>query len=188
MDYLHQSRERWAPVEDSRLVQFTGATVTWQPWATDDTMPQGWHERFTPDFSPMQMMRMGIFGDAYFGDALGAVRRAMLPQNKPFTRGDKFFVNTRGAQCRQLNYFGKPASLTRQWWMDKHLIAIYDPLGWFEWYCWYWLGRRIARYDDWQVQRWLDFKARHLAQFYTTRAPGSAQALLHWAIRTGVEF
>lgn len=128
---------------------------------------------------------MGIFGDAYFGDALGRSRLHLLPFEWQYTKSGQFYSNHRGSQCAEINFFGRPASETRDWWLDKGLIVDIDPLGWFEWYCHYYLGRRVEKYDDWQIERWRSFKVRHLASYRATRYPGSAQALLHWGIRTG---
>ena len=131
------------------------------------------------------MAQMGIFGDAYWGGAAGAERLRMLQwASSPIaTRGGKAYTNIRGSQCRHINRFGRPASLDKDWWLDRGLICDLDPLGWYEWYCWYARGRRIDGYDEWQVGRWLNFKERHTAMYETSgRAAGHAQALLHWGI------
>ena len=145
-------------------------------------VPQG-ALAFAADFDPQTMIVMGIFGDAYFGDELGQARAKLLPSDWTLTKSGDFYTNTRGPQCKRINYHARLASETRQWWLDRQMICELDPLGWFEWYCHYWLGRRVARYDDWQIDRWRNFKARHIPMYYATRYPGSAQALLHWGIR-----
>jgi hypothetical protein len=62
-----------------------------------------------------------------------------------------------------------------------------DPRGWFEWYCRYYMGRRIEDEDDRQIKRWRAIR-RHLGQINKNcRAgdincrPRQRQALLHWA-------
>jgi hypothetical protein len=60
-----------------------------------------------------------------------------------------------------------------------------DPLGWFQWYCRYSMGRRMS--DDLrQIKRWLGF-SRHIGMLRYqskgdhTKALAHRQALLQWA-------
>lgn len=186
--------KEWRPARpgdaawDDRLVH--GATteepVLWMP--QNGVHAETRNPSFTPDYDPDRMAKMGVFGDAYWGDAAGAERLAMLelklyPFAPTATRGDKFYSNHRGSQCQRINYHGRPASLTRVWWLDRSLIYAFDPLGWYEWYWWYMLGRRIHAYDAWQISRWLRFKERHVNMYLRQPYPGHAQALLHWGVR-----
>jgi len=162
---------------DPRLRSYPRAVITYvEEGAQDDA-------RFCPDYQPQQMVLMGVFGDAYFGGKLGAERLALLPRRWWFTKSGVFYTNMRGRQCKEINYHGRPASLKRDWWLDKGLIVDIDPLGWFEWYCHYFLGRRVSQYDDWQIDRWLRFRGRQTRMYWARPTPGTAQALLHWGIR-----
>lgn len=143
--------------------------------------------RFTPDYAPEQMIRMGVFGDAYFHGERGQSRWLMLQHRDPNrfavrTRTGRTYARTRGGQCTEVNYFGRRASLEAEWWLERGLIFDADPLGWFEWYCWYSAGRRLQGYDQHQIQRWVDFKRRHLRMYQARPTDGTAQALLHWGI------
>lgn len=153
----------------------TAEDVYWSPDWEDPT--------FEPDYSPKEMARMGVFGDAYWGDNAGQERVALLGLHaEECTRGGQHLLNPRGAQCAFVNYYGKAASLSRSWWLQQGIIWDADPLGWYEWYWWYHRGRRIPEYDARQIKRWRDFRTRQLRMYFVTRHAGTAQALLHWGI------
>jgi hypothetical protein len=132
--------------------------------------------RFTPDLTPKQMLRVGVFGGRYMTDC-----RKEFP-------ADWF---TRAKLCAErhdprLNYFGVNASQSLAVWWRKGWIHPQDPRGWFQWYCRYYMGRR-SRDDARQIGRWRAI-ARHVAQIRNGCDPGELdcrrrqrQAVLHWA-------
>jgi hypothetical protein len=85
------------------------------------------------------------------------------------------------------NFFGVKSRLSLQVWKDKGWIIYPDVRGWFQWYCRYYMGRRIPELDGLQIKRWKAFK-RHLAQVEQNCLPfdldcrkRQRQALLQWA-------
>lgn len=181
MTYIEESQARWKPCKrgdvgwDKRLQPVPVNDVYWTDCQPPDApYVTSWNPRFMPTYSPMTMMAMGVFGDSYWHGPIGAHRMAMLPQNYPFAR-----VRVQPHKP-SVNHFGKKSGLSKDWWLDRNLIFDADPLGWFEWFCWYWMGRRIDVYDDHQIQRWCSFRIRQRAMYATTGHAGTAQALLHW--------
>ena len=86
-----------------------------------------------------------------------------------------------------LNYFGVNASQPLAVWRKKGWIYKDDPRGWFQWYCRYYMGRRIKDEDQRQIKRWRAMR-RHIAQIALHCQGGDSscrrvqrQALLHWA-------
>jgi hypothetical protein len=131
---------------------------------------------FAPELSPKEMLALGIFAGKYMTDC-----RREFPAS--------WFSHARlakGARDPALNYFGVDASQPLREWRRKGWIHPDDPRGWFQWYCRYWMGRRMED-DARQIKRWRQIR-RHVAQLERACAPGDLhcrprqrQALLHWA-------
>ena len=135
---------------------------------------------FTPELTPKEMLKMGVFGGKYMTDC-----------TKEFP--EDWFKNVKLCHERHVpeyNYFGVNASQPLSVWRKKGWIYAEDPRGWFQWYCRYFMGRRIPEEDERQIKRWRAM-ARHLAQLKKNCEPGNIdcrkvqrQALLHWAYDT----
>lgn len=135
---------------------------------------------FKPDLTPKEMLRLGVFGGHYFLD-LGAMDE--FPKN--WFQGAK--LSQSGEKEKQLNYFKVRASQPLSVWQKKGWVYKDDPYGWFQWYCRYYMGRRLEEEDKRQIKRWKAFR-RHLGQIAQNCRPGDfgcrprqRQALLHWA-------
>jgi hypothetical protein len=133
--------------------------------------------RFTPELTPAEMLELGVFGGKYLTDC-----RDEFPE--------EWFATARLCHERHdpaLNHFGVNASLPLSEWRRRGWIHPDDPRGWFQWYCRYWMGRRIPGEDDRQIGRWRAFR-RHAAQVRANCLPGDEtcrpkqrQALINWA-------
>ena len=132
---------------------------------------------FTPDLTPKQMLSLGVFGGKYMTDC-----------KKEFPAD--WFAKAKLCHERhdpRLNYFGINASQPLSVWRAKGWIHPDDPRGWFQWYCRYYLGRRMSEEDQRQIRRWKAIR-RHVAQIKKNCArgdrtcrPKQRQAVLHWA-------
>jgi hypothetical protein len=133
---------------------------------------------FKPELTPKQMLYMGIFGGYYF---------KTLPKEFPEIWFSGVKYSSLKSADKKLNYFKVNASQSLKEWQKKGWIYDEDPMGWFLWYCRYYLGRRIPEEDDRQIRRWKNMK-RHASQVEKFCTPGDLscrprqrQALLHWA-------
>lgn len=137
---------------------------------------KGFDPEFTPDLSPKQMLQLGVFGGSYFEGYI-----------HEFPEGWFEGVVHGTAYDAELNYYQITASQPLSVWQQKGWIYKDDPRGWFQWYCRYYLGRRIPEEDIRQIKRWKAMR-RHIAQIKAHCTPGDQlcrrkqrQALLHWA-------
>ena len=134
------------------------------------------YKLFKPELTPTRMLEMGIFGGSYFGLNIKEFPNSWFKNVKI---SKTFDVN--------LNRFKIKAGLSRQHWIEKGWIFKEDPLGWFQWYCRYTMGRRIHHIDMIQIKRWKNFR-RHVTAIEKNCEKGNLdcrkrqrQAILQWA-------
>ena len=140
-------------------------------------MGRNFDPEFCPELTPKEMLALGIFGGKYLTDCLGEFPASWFAAAKlsPERRDPS------------LNWFGVDASQPLSVWRAKGWIHPDDPRGWFQWYCRYYMGRRMPEEDARQIKRWKAFR-RHVTQIKQNCEPGDPmcrprqrQALLHWA-------
>jgi hypothetical protein len=113
--------------------------------------------KFRPELTPKEMLALGVFCGKYVTDC-----RKEFPAS--------WFAHARlspSGRDRPLNYFGVDASQPLSVWRDKGWIHPDDPRGWFQWYCRYYMGRRMPQEDARQIKRWKAIR-RHVAQIKNT--------------------
>jgi hypothetical protein len=132
---------------------------------------------FKPELTPQQMLALGVFCGKYMTDTRREFPKIWFKRAK---------LSPSGRNCL-LNHFGVDASRPLSEWRKKGWINPDDPRGWFQWYCRYYMGRRMPVEDRRQIKRWKAFQ-RHIAQVRINCElgdpfcrPRQRQALLHWA-------
>ncbi|PIE06832.1 MAG: hypothetical protein CSA74_10220 [Rhodobacterales bacterium] len=154
----------------------------------DDRMQQGYAYRleapmgaefdpgFAPAYSPAEMLAMGVFEGKYLNDCRAEFPADWYDGAKLSDRPDP-----------RLNFFGVKSRQPLSVWRQKGWIIGPDPRGWFQWYCRYYMGRRLPETDAAQIKRWRAF-ARHAGQVRAncmsgdlSCRPRQRQALLQWA-------
>lgn len=148
-------------------------------YVLDESPGKNFNPEFKPEFTPKQMLAMGVFEGKYMTDT-----RTEFPKDW-FSRAR--MVPTGSPPDVSLNCFGIKSRQSLQEWRRKKWILEPDERGWFQWYCRYWLGRRIPGVDAIQIKRWKAFR-RHKGQIEKNCKPGDItcrprqrQALLQWA-------
>ena len=138
-------------------------------------------ENFAPDctreLTPEQMLARGVFEGHYLTDCRAEFPAAWFKGVRLAPGGPDVSLNQFRVKSRQ------PLSV----WRQKGWIIGPDVRGWFQWYCRYYLGRRLPEIDAVQIARWRSFY-RHKAQILKNCPPGHTecrprqrQALLQWA-------
>ena len=140
-------------------------------------MGKKFHLEFKPELTPKEMLELGVFGGKYMTDCKNEFPKDWFENAK---------LNPE-AHDPNLNYFGVNASQSLKVWKENGWLYEDDPRGWFQWYCRYFMGRRIPPEDERQIKRWKSYK-RHIAQIKKNCPKGALdcrkrqrQSLLHWA-------
>ncbi len=140
------------------------------------SMGEDYDDGFRPCFTPQEMLEMGVFEGKYLNDCTGEFPAQWFKNAKLSSIADP-----------QLNYFHIKSRQPLSVWEQNGWIIPPDPRGWFQWYCRYYVGRRIPSVDQFQIKRWRAF-SRHLGQVKKNCAPGDEkcrprqrQALLQWS-------
>ena len=143
---------------------------------TED-MGSNFHIDFNPELDPKTLLQLGIFGGKYMNDCFNE-----FPND--------WFENASQSSLYkdiQKNFFKIDASMPLSHWKAKGWIYNDDPRGWFQWYCRYYMGRRLINEDLRQIKRWKSMR-RHIGQITNNCQVGDLncrkkqrQALLHWA-------
>lgn len=138
---------------------------------------KNFHPDFIPELTPPQMLAFGVFEGHYLNDC-----RAEFPES--------WFKNAKLSPDKpdiQMNCFKLKSRMSLAQWQQRGWIIGPDPRGWFQWYCRYYMGRRIPEIDEIQIKRWKSFRRhkaqvrRHCLPFDLTCRRRQRQALLQWA-------
>lgn len=134
---------------------------------------------FKPHYTPVEMFKLGIFGNNYFKVETKDIPQEFLKELISFgyvvSKPENFKLNCYGVDC------GSPL----EWWQEKNLINPADPNGWVEWYIKFYYGRRHED-DTRQINRWKAFVARHMGMFNSLQSKNrdslkTKQNLLQWS-------
>jgi hypothetical protein len=146
------------------------------------------HPRFSdyPEFlaaaTPKEMLDLGVFGGCYFG---AKTSPEFQDNTREFPQSWFADANLTNVYDAKVNCFEVRSGASKEWWQEKGLMHDDDPLGWFQWYCRFYNGRRHTD-DVRQIRRWKNFRRwqtniLNSAKGQIDKRPVVRQSLLHWA-------
>lgn len=145
-----------------------------------------WDKRFGPSYTPLEMLRLGVFEGKYINN----IKEVSASWKQLPT-----VVGPKDPPDVNLNYYKVKSRQPLSEWKANGWIDDVDPEGWFAWYIKYYLGRRLPEIDDRQIKRWRSFVARHMGQVAAncrlgddTCRPVQRQGLLQWAWDSSIRY
>ena len=142
-----------------------------------EPMGKNFASNFMPELTPKEMLEMGVFEGHYLNDCINEFPKDWFVNARINLSGPDVACNMFKVKSRQSLFV----------WQKKGWIIEPDVRGWFQWYCRYYMGRRIPTIDEIQIKRWRSFR-RHKAQIENhcmmldvDCRKKQRQALLQWA-------
>ena len=116
---------------------------------------------FKPNLSPREIFKLGSFGGTYWRSIYSNVtKKTYKNEHKKFPQSwwkgipEDWLVRPWNEYDKNINKYKVKVGTTLEFWESKGWITKWDPYGWIQWYCNFFLGRRCPD-DERQIKRWL---------------------------------
>jgi hypothetical protein len=156
------------------------------------------HPEFRPNLTPREVILMGSFGGGYWRKIYSSVTKKWY-ENEHLKFGNLFKgipddLLTNEVYDKNKNKYKVSCGSSLEDWESHGWIKEPDVYGWFQFYCNFYLGRRLGSEDDRQIKRWIGinnrFKKRLINMIKAKKttyddysvSPVIRQVLLSWAI------
>ena len=152
---------------------------------------------FSPNKTPIEIIKEGAFGGTYFRNIYSGINEKRYKNSwkevdqlknidAKFHASDYYNVN--------VNKYGLKCETSLRFWENKGWINKIDPYGWFQGYFRCWLGRK-SKDDERQINRWKKLLSRFRGKLVKmirdagnkfddySISPKIRQILLHWGYK-----
>ena len=157
------------PGEDDLATDISALQASWSSWTPSAPPPDrdetgvlhfASHPDFTPNKTPAELLREGAFGGSYFRPLYSKRLRMTISGDHAELPADWIagldvgrYLTAREYDADANKFKVACGQSIEEWeaagWIDHR----FDVRGWFQWYCWFYQGRRCGD-DERQVGRW----------------------------------
>lgn len=119
------------------------------------------YPEFTPNQTPREMFKKGVFGGTYFRPIYSSVtdknyKNQHLKFPKSWWAGIPEHHICSDKCDLSINKYKVKSGTSLEYWESQDWITKTSPLGWVQWYCQFFDGKR-SNDDERQIKRWLAF-------------------------------
>ena len=117
---------------------------------------------FSPNKTPIEIIKEGAFGGTYFRDIYSGINEKWYKNSwKEFAQLKNIDAKFYGSDHYDVNVnkYGVKCGTSLRFWENNSWINKIDPYNWFQWYFRYWLDRR-SKDDKRQINRWKKIVSR----------------------------
>jgi len=183
--YVAQSNNRISHYQPDKIIKVKDKMQKNYTYMLSAPYGKNFHKEFKPQLIPKQILSLGAFEGKYLNDCVKEFPKSW------YTSALKHNKLSPDKADSSVNCFKIKSRLSLNEWKRRKWIPIAkgdrDVRGWFQWYCRYYIGRRVPHIDEIQIKRWKSFR-RHVGQIIhnckrknLSCRPKQRQALLQWA-------
>jgi hypothetical protein len=119
------------------------------------------YPEFTPNKTPREMFKDGIFGGTYFREIYSTItgknyKNQHLKFPKSWWKGIPDHYLTSEKCDISINKYKVKSGTSLEYWEDHDWISKQSPYGWVQWYSGFYNGVRSSD-DERQIKRWIAF-------------------------------
>lgn len=116
---------------------------------------------FRPNLTPRDIFKLGSFGGTYYRPIYSSITKKNYKNvHKKYPKSwwkdipEDYLSRSWNNYDKLINKYNVKVGTTLEFWEEKKWITKYNPYGWVDWYCGFYLGKRTPD-DQRQIDRWV---------------------------------